>query len=289
MICVIKVAYEGSFFSGLQRQPGHDTVQGHLESALSRFFGRPIATTMAGRTDTGVHALAQVMAFFVEAPCDLEKLTHSLNAMARSPVAVLEAAILDDSSSFHPRHSALSRTYNYLIVDDCGYPGRLFWRGRAWTIGARLDLSKMRAATRSFLGEHDFTTYSYQPDETMTRVRKVTELSLQEEPLPTILPSDGRLLRLEITANGFLRRMVRTLTSELVQVGLGQEAPETLAQKLAAKDPELGPPAAPAHGLYFKAARYSPDPFKLGRQSGLFHRTKPSQSLNFQDRTGRLN
>lgn len=265
---------------------------GNLESLLSRYFGEPIKTSVAGRTDTGVHALGQVLAFRSEQEHELGKLTHSLNAMARAPLAVLETAALEDESHFHPRHSALSRTYQYLIVDRCSYSQRLFWRGRAWTVGGLLDLEAMRTASQSFLGEHDFSSYSYHPDEDMARTRNVTDLFIEEEPLPASFSSpldQGRLLRLEITANGFLRRMVRALTSELVRVGSGLELSGNLTRKLAARDPELGPPPAPAHGLYFKAVSYTPDPFEVAKQTGRYHRAQPSESLNFQDRTGRLN
>lgn len=290
MIYVLKVAYDGAFFLGVQRQPGKETVMGNLESLLSRYFGEPIKTGVAGRTDTGVHALGQVFAFRSDQAHELEKLTHSLNAMARAPLAVLETAALDEESDFHPRHSAVSRTYQYLIVDRCCYSQRLFWRGRAWTVGGGLDLAAMRAASASFLGQHDFSSYSYHPDEDMARTRNVRDLTIEEEPLPSAFSSgQGRLLRLEITANGFLRRMVRALTSELVRVGSGLEDSETLVQKLAARDPEVGPPPAPAHGLYFKSVSYSPDPFETAKQRGRYHRAQPSQSLNFQDRNGRLN
>lgn len=265
---------------------------GNLESLLSRYCGESIKTSVAGRTDTGVHAQGQVLAFRSDQLLELEKLTHGINSMARAPLAVLETAALDDESSFHPRHSAVSRTYQYLLVDQCCYSQRLFWRGRAWTVGSQLDLTAMRDASSIFLGRHDFSSYSYNPDEDMARTRNVTDLTIEEEPLPSAFSSSHggwRLLRLEITANGFLRRMVRALTSELVRVGCGLEDSQNLIQKLAARDPELGPPPAPAHGLYFKAVSYSPDPFEMGRQTGRYYRAQPSHSLNFQDRTGRLN
>ena len=126
MIYVLKVAYDGAFFLGVQRQPGKETVMGSLESLLSRYFGEPIKTSVAGRTDTGVHALGQVLAFRSDKVHELGKLSHGLNAMARAPLAVLETAALDDESHFHPRHSAISRTYQYLIVDQCCYSQRLF-------------------------------------------------------------------------------------------------------------------------------------------------------------------
>ncbi|MCA9779074.1 MAG: tRNA pseudouridine synthase A [Candidatus Eremiobacteraeota bacterium] len=292
MIYVLKVAYDGAFFVGVQRQPYKDTVMGDLETLLTRYFSEPIKTSVAGRTDTGVHALGQVIAFQSEQIHDLEKLTHSLNAMARSPLAVLESALLDDESAFHPRHCALSRTYQYLVVDDCSYSQRLLWRGRAWTVGPRLDMAAMNQAAGHFVGTHDFTTYSYQPDEDMARVREVTDFSIREEAIPEVFSGSGptgRLLRIEITANGFLRRMVRALTSELVRIGAAIETAESAAEKLAACDPELGPPPAPAHGLYFKSAFYSPDPFELGKTVGRYRLARPSTSLNFQDQSGRLN
>ena len=286
MIYVLKVAYDGSEFQGVQRQPGKPTVLGHLETLASQILGEEIRMGAAGRTDTGVHATGQVIAFQSHRSCRAEQLTHGINAMARLPLAVLETAVLGDETGFHPRHSALRRTYNYLLVDDCCYTQRLFWNGRAWTMGGALDPEAIRAAGEHLLGEHDLSTFCYQPDEDMARVRTVTRVSFEEEPLPPFFSAStgkGRMWRLEITANGFLRRMVRTLASALVRVGLALDTPESFAEKLRAADPKQGPPPAPPYGLYFKAVTYDPDPFEIGRQGGRYHKANPSQRLSFRD------
>jgi tRNA pseudouridine38-40 synthase len=284
MIYVMKVAYDGSHFVGVQRLPGKETVLGHLEFAVSKIFHRPLNLSAAGRTDTGVHSIGQVVAFRVDELRDAEKLTHSINSMARAPVAVLEMAILEDETNFHPRHSALSRTYGYLILDDCCYSQRLFWSSRAWCVGGKLDIPAMEAAAQHFVGEHDFTTYSYKPDRDTARVRRLSSIRFIEELLPPFFSGangKGRLWRMEITADGFLRRMVRTVTSALVRVGLGLERPEELKGRLLAKDPKQGPPPAPPQGLYFRSVAYSPDPFELGRESGRYAEAGPSLRLSF--------
>ena len=286
MIYVLKVAYDGSQFHGVQRQPNKPTVLGHLETLASRILGEEIKMGAAGRTDTGVHATGQVIAFQSHKSCQAEQLTHGINAMARLPLAVLEAAVLDDDTGFHPRHSALQRTYSYLLVDDCCYTQRLFWNGRAWTMGGKLDPEPLRIAGQHLLGTHDLSSFCYRPDEDMARVRTVTQVSFQEEPLPpyfSITPGKGRMWSLEVTANGFLRRMVRTLTSALVRVGLGLDTPDSFAEKLRAADPKLGPAPAPAYGLYFKAVTYEPDPFELGRQCGRYHRANHPTRLSYKD------
>lgn len=284
VIYVLKVAYDGSQFFGAQRQPDHQTVLAHLETILNRVLGRPVKLSIAGRTDTGVHALGQVVAFQLDQRCDLGKLTHGINSMARAPLTVLESAMLEDETNFHPRHSAVERCYNYLFVDDCCHGQRLFWNGRAWALGGRLDPTSLRAASQVLLGEHDFSTFTYNPDPDMTRIRKLHRIVLHEEPLPPLF-SRGRerMWRLEIAGNAFLRRMVRALTSALVRVGLGLDSPDQLQAALRAADPQLGPPPAPAYGLYFKSVLYSPDPFELGRQTGNYCPSRPSTKLSFRD------
>ncbi len=271
---VLKVAYDGTAFNGFQRQSQDKTVQGVLEGLLSQFFAREIQLVAAGRTDSGVHGRGQVVAFECEAEKELGRLCHALNAMARDPLAVLEAVRLAPDDPFHPRYSARARTYHYFLLDSCGPEHLVFWQKRTWCLSQTLDLDQMRQTCAELVGVHDFTTFSYKSAEQPTRVRSVAHFGVVEESVPSLLSSTPgpRLLRIEIRANGFLRRMVRLLTASLVEVGLGARKPEEVVERLKACNAELAPHPAPPYGLTLHKVHYQPDPF----QSESGHRVEAS-------------
>lgn len=270
---VLKVAYDGAAFFGFQRQSQHKTVQGELEEMLGRFFSDSIQLVAAGRTDAGVHGTGQVVSFEHPREQDLGRLCHSLNAMARSPVAVLEAALLDNSE-FHPRYSACSRTYSYSLLDQCTPSEALLWKGRAWCLSGRLEPDLVCRAASTFLGEHDFTTFSFKAAELPSRVRVLHSLELHSESTPGLLSPCGeaRLWRLQVTGSGFLRRMVRLLTAGLVEVGLGLRTESDLRARFEAQDAALAPHPAPPAGLYLQHIGYDPDPFVVGGDTLRHHR-----------------
>ncbi len=267
MKVVLKIAYQGAAFAGFQRQSKDRTVQGDLEAALSKVLGQPIALQGAGRTDVGVHGTGQVVSFSADSVPSANRLCHSLNSILNSSLAVLEAALLDDESSFHARYSALSRTYSYLLIDGCGPGEPVFWQGRAWCLPHRLDLDLAQQACALFQGEHDFSTFSFRMAEMESRVRRVSHIALTAAPSPPLLspfPST-RALRLSITANGFLRRMVRLITAGVVEVACGQRSLENLHERLCCLDPTRAPHPAPPEGLYLEHIAYDPDPFEEHR------------------------
>lgn len=258
----LKIAYDGAGFFGFQRQSAHKTVQGELEGYLSSFFAQEITTVAAGRTDSGVHGNGQVVAFESEQVKDLGRLCHSLNSMARVPLAVREAVCLEDDDPFHPRYSALSRTYSYYLVDRCTPRESILWKHCAWCLAGELQPDSLRQPLAGLIGEHDFTTFSYKSADLPSRVRQLFELELSPEPSCSLLGSQGaRLWRLQVRANGFLRRMVRLLTAGLVEVGLGLRESDDLLQRLEARKAELAPHPAPPQGLYLDEVEYQPDPF----------------------------
>lgn len=264
MKVVLKVAYEGRAFSGFQRQSSHKSVQGTLEEAISQLVRHPVSLAGAGRTDIGVHGTGQVVAFQSDAVTNLDRFVHGLNCILRDAIAVTEAALLDDDDPFHPRFSALSRTYSYFILDGCGPAEERFWDGRAWCLPQTLDLETAAEAARIFTGEQDYTTFSFRMTDMETRVRNVHTLTLTAHPArPLLTPGEGsRLLHLSITANGFLRRMVRLLTAGIVEAALGLRTTDDLRALLDLKDPTQAPHPAPAEGLYLERITYDPDPFR---------------------------
>ncbi len=267
MKIVLKIAYEGSAFGGFQRQTRDRTVQGTLEAALSSILGHPVALHGAGRTDVGVHATGQVVSFHTSRSPGLSRLCHSLNSILREPLQVLEAVGLADDHPFQPRYSALARTYSYFVLDGCGPREARFWEGRAWCLPGRMDLQCARAAAALFVGEQDFSTFSYRMEGMESRVRRVSASEVTCQPATGLLsPEPGpRLFRFSITANGFLRRMVRLLTAGMVEVALGLRSQEDLALRLAACDPRQAPHPAPSAGLYLERVDYNPDPFSAHR------------------------
>lgn len=286
MRLVLKIAYDGTGFAGFQRQPGRLTVQGALESAASNLLNAPVVLQGAGRTDVGVHASGQVVLLTVDRDkeIDVRRFCRGLNSVLREPIAVCEGVLLQHDDPFHPRYSALSRRYAYFILAGCGPREARFWNTRAWCLPQRLDLLAMREATTVFAGEHDFSTFCYKMEQMETRVRRVHHIGVESELLPSLISPDPdlQLLRLTVTANGFLRRMVRLLSAGLVEVGLRQRTLPELRERLALCDPSRAPHPAPAHGLYLEAVDYNPDPFDRYRDSRRHTLTSLAQGHRFK-------
>lgn len=266
MKLVLKVAYDGRAFFGSQRQSQRKTVQGSLEAALAQVLGHQVTLDSAGRTDQGVHATGQVVAFSTDKTVDAGRLCRSLNSLLGDPVRVVEAVVLEPDNPFHPRYSATARTYSYFILDNCGPREECLWQGRVWCLPHALELERATQAAALFLGEMDFSTFSYK-NEKETGVRRVLDIGVQAETASALLcPDPGpRLIRLTITANGFLRRMVRLVTAGVVEVGIGKRDLADLRLRLERHDPRLAPHPAPPDGLYLEHIAYNPDPFASAR------------------------
>ena len=255
------VAYDGTDYHGYQYQVGVPTVQGTLESALSEFcspVGRVIA---AGRTDTGVHANGQVIAVEVRWRHGAEQLQRAWNAHLPPSICVRE--VRPAPADFHPRFSALWRTYRYRVYQACGkdesnLPDRSPLTDRfAWYEPRTLDVARMQEAADSLIGEHDFATFG-QPTQGESTVRRVVEAGWQENQ-GTVSELDrfpGHQLVFTITANGFLRRMVRTITGTLLEIGLGKGCPDEMGRLLAARRRGLAAAPAAACGLTLERVVY---------------------------------
>ncbi len=276
----LKIAYNGEPFAGFQRQSRHRTVQGELEKALSQIFQSPIEIQAAGRTDAGVHGIGQVVAFSSTTQRPLKAIAEGCNGLLHSQVFVSEAALLPSESPFHPRYSAVSRTYSYYILSHCeGYSPTL-WPNNVWCLAGHLDPQLAQSACGLFEGKHDFTTFTSRCDKEM-RQRHVQAFTLEALP-HNGLWGGGKLWRLRITANGFLRKMVRLLTAAVVEVGIGLRSQESLAAKLQAQNPAEAPHPAPASGLYFESVEYDPDPFDAKGPAAELYRARTPLGLRFK-------
>jgi tRNA pseudouridine38-40 synthase len=216
-----------------------------LEQALTTVLREPVRARAAGRTDAGVHAKGQVVAARVSrAPADLERLRRGLNALTPDDVAIREIALVDDA--FDPRRDARSRVYEYRILNALA-PSP-FWRRFAWHVMRPLDVPAMEAAARRLEGEHDFAAFRAADAEPVrSTVRRVLASRIQRQ---------DTLLVYRIEATAFLKHMVRNIMGTLVEVGVGERAPETIAALIAGRDRTQAGATAPPHGLVLVAVRY---------------------------------
>jgi tRNA pseudouridine38-40 synthase len=239
------IEYDGTAFAGSQVQPNARTVQGELEEALNRLIGERIRVRLAGRTDAGVHATGQVAAFCLPRklpwPGGLPELRRRLNGLLPPDVAV--RSLQPAAAGFDPRRDAAWRVYRYRIR-VAGSP-RPLERHRTVDIDADLDLAAMREAAALLEGERDFAALGSHP-----RGRTVRDLR------EVRLIRRGGLVEIRVTANAFLRRMVRSIVALLLEVGRGRIAPEDATRLLEEPGRALHGRAAPARGLTLERVIY---------------------------------
>jgi tRNA pseudouridine38-40 synthase len=250
----VTLAYDGTDFLGwqLQRPGGGRTVQGVLEEALSRLAGGArVAVVGAGRTDTGVHALGQVTAFDLPRAFPPGELQRALNGLLPGDVRALDAA--PAPPGFHPRRSAVSKLYRYEL--DCGGVQLPQRRRQAGFIPWLLDEAAVQRAAVLYVGRHDFASLASSGGSVTTTVRTVTRSEAAFR---------GTTLVYETEAEGFLRKMVRSMVGGLVAAGRGALSPDDLARALEARDRRAWPAPAPACGLTLVRVDYPPRPAVLG-------------------------
>ena len=244
----ITLSYDGTAFSGFQRQANARSVQAELEAALAPIEGKDVTVAGAGRTDAGVHALGQVASFRLTNPIDANDLFQALNARLAEDVRVLSAE--EAPLGFHARFSARSKVYRYRISNTRVMSP--FQRRFAWHISRRLDLGAMKDAARHLLGERDFSCFQAKSEKVKMTIRKITQSDWTEEPLA----GGGRLLTYEIAGTGFLKYMVRNVIGTLIQVGDGRRSAASISELLVSRSRAAAGPTAPAKGLYLVRVDY---------------------------------
>jgi tRNA pseudouridine38-40 synthase len=246
MKIALLVAYDGTDFHGFARQRSSRTVQGELESRLSLLLRAPIETVGAGRTDAGVHASGQVVSFEAPSSTQPEWLKLRLNKLLAPEVVVRAATAVPDD--FSARFSATRREYEYRIYRS-PVPDPFRDRFALWVPGP-LSISRMRAAARALIGEHDFSSFCRRGEGSLVRrVRAVTFTSRGEE------------LIVKIKADSFCHQMVRSMVGLLLDVGAGKREPEDVGKVLRAKHRNAAGPVAAARGLHLIRAGYKHDLF----------------------------
>jgi len=243
------LAYDGTEFSGWQVQPDCTTVQGTLASAIGRITGEKVLPQGSGRTDAGVHALAQVATFTTESSVPAENLVKALNDILPASVRVQEASEVE--MDFHPRKSARAKTYRYRMYRGPICPP--FFARYVWHYPYALDETAMAQAARLILGEHDFTSFAAVDPE---RGREGVDVNNQRRVFASTWKRIGDELVYTIRGNGFLHHMVRNLVGTFVLVGKKTLPPEDVVRILAAKDRSAAGATAPASGLYLVQVDY---------------------------------
>lgn len=237
------VEYDGTEFSGYQLQKVGRTVQGEIEKSLRKVTQSNIRIVGAGRTDAGVHATGQVIAFSVAWKHALVDLHRALNATLPADIILQELRVAADD--FHPRFDALSRSYQYSIVNQ-PWPSVLR-RRYAFHVKERLDVTAMNEASKLLTGLHDFASFGKPPHGKNT-VREIIEAQWAV---------DGSMVNFGITANAFLYQMVRRVVGTLIKVGLGQLIVDEVKDILKARDLARSAEPAPAQGLCLVNVTYS--------------------------------
>lgn len=241
------VAYDGAAFAGWQSQPNGNGIQDHLENALEQICGEPVRVHGAGRTDAGVHALAQVA--HADIPVrryPAERWLKALNGLLPMAIRVMRASFVTDS--FHARFSAKGKIYHYRIWN--GEVALPLEHGRVWHVREPLDRARMLAAAKLFVGRHDFGGFAANRGTPATdTVRTLSQVRLRFA---------GKLITIAFEGDGFLYKMVRMMTGSIVQAGLGKISTEEIRKRLEGnrRQNSISREVAPAAGLFLLRVRY---------------------------------
>lgn len=244
----LTLEYDGTNYIGWQRQPAGSSIQALLEDALAPIEGRAVTVHGAGRTDAGVHALAQVASVNLEASLDPATLGRALNAVLPEDVRVI--GVEEMAADFHARFSATGKTYEYRIV-NASFVDAFLYR-YVWHVPQKLDIEAMGTAAAPLVGRHDFAAFQGNPEGAVVHstVRRIEGIEWEggrayNEPLVV-----------RLTGDGFLRHMVRNIVGTLVEVGVGRWDHRRPGEVLESGNRALAGPTAPARGLFLVSVRY---------------------------------
>lgn len=249
----LKIEYDGSPFAGWQRQPDQPSVQQSIEDALRKLEPTFEAIVGAGRTDAGVHALAQVAHCDLVRDWDPFRLSEALNFHLKPlPVAILMVARVPDN--FHARFSATERRYLYRLISRRA--PITHERALVWHVAHNLDVEAMQQGARHLIGRHDFTTFRSTNCQADSPVKTLDDLRIEARDIP-----HGREVRFHVQARSFLHNQVRSFVGTLERVGGGSWTPDDVGQALAARQRSACGPVCPPQGLYLAGVTYPVDPF----------------------------
>lgn len=239
----ITLDYIGTAYDGWQRQPDRDTVQKRVEEAIFSLSGERVSVVASGRTDAGVHALGQVAHFDVNAAIPAKNYMTGVNHFLPPDIRILSAE--EAPEDFHARFSAHEKTYTYCIYESRF--DRACYFNRAARVEQKLDLKNMKTAAEAFCGTHDFTSFCSAGADTTTFTRTIKDIRVARS---------GGLVKISVTADGFLYNMVRRIAAVLVKAGKGQIDKAGAEKLINAADNKVAKDVMPACGLYLKSVKY---------------------------------
>lgn len=239
----LTLEYDGTNYAGFQRQTNVNTVQAEVEKALFDLLKEDVKLIIASRTDSGVHARGMVCNFETDTRIPVEQIPMAMNARMARDIVVVDAQEMFDG--FHCRYHAKKKTYSYRICNR-RVPSPME-RRFAWHVGSELDFEKMKKASQSFIGKHDFEGFRSLGSGVKSTVRTIHSLDLEK---------DGDIITLTIQGNGFLYNMVRIITGTLVGIGRGKIDGDTIQDIIESKDRKRAGMTAPANGLVLEKIYY---------------------------------
>ena len=240
---LLTISYDGTNYSGWQKQKNAMTVQGEFDKACSTLFKTDIESIGASRTDAGVHALGQRAVIDVDTSIPAEKIPLALNPLLPDDIVVTHAE--EVGADFNPRFKALKKTYEYSIY-NAPFRNPLY-RNYSEYVRCELDLDSMRTACEAFVGEHDFRAFCASGNSSKTTVRTIYSLDIEK---------DGDFIKIRVTGNGFLYNMVRIIAGTLIYVGEGRIAPDDLPEIIASGDRRKAGKTAGPSGLVLVKIMY---------------------------------
>lgn len=243
------IQYDGTDFHGWQVQENDRTIQGELERVIGMLDDAKVNVVGSGRTDAGVHAEGQVANVFINREFTPDKLRAAINGNLWRDIRILSAEKVADE--FHARFSAKKKTYLYRIVNAPVMSP--FWRRFAHHEHRPLDLGRMTDAARLLLGEHDWTAFASAHSDGESRLRTVLDCTIESR---WDHRASANILEFQISANGFLRYMVRSIIGTLIEVGRGEKDSDTIQTAVVTGDRSLAGKTAPAHGLTLQRVDY---------------------------------
>jgi len=237
------IEYDGTNYGGWQVQPNAVTIQEEIEKAIYKVTGEKIRIHGAGRTDAGVHALAQAAHFETSTDIPSDRIKLAINTHLKPDIRIKES--LEVNEDFHARFSAKGKIYKYSIYNDRAASAIL--RNTTHSVKEKLDIESMKRAAKSFLGEHDFTAFCSAGTDVEDKVRTIYDVKITDA-----LP----LIEIFFEGNGFLYNMVRIMAGTLIDVGRGKIAPDHVEGIIRSKNREKASPTAPAKGLCLLEVKY---------------------------------
>lgn len=247
--------YDGTAYHGWQLQEEGLTIQGIIEDRIFKITGEQSRVISASRTDAGVHALGQVVAFRTTSRLDPETIKRALNAVLPQDVRILEASEVDDS--FNPRGDAVKKSYFYIIANQ--RKSSVFLYRYSWLVIQHLDIQSIIEASQVLIGKHDFSSFMGTGSRIKNPVREIFSLNIEKVDKIDFMTANikGDFIKIRIEADGFLRHMVRNIVGTIVEIGRGRISADRMKEILESQDRRNAGQTAPANGLFLEKVIYT--------------------------------